>query len=47
MEVSMREILFPRLIRLRADDELAHNLAEVTLLARRLFSLDCRRERSP
>jgi Ribbon-helix-helix protein, copG family len=25
----MREGLFPRLIRLRADDELAHNLAEL------------------
>jgi hypothetical protein len=42
----MREVLFPRLIRLRADDELVHELAEATLLARRL-SLDCRRERSP
>jgi len=27
LEVSMREILFPRLIRLRADDELVHDLA--------------------
>ena len=29
LAIAMREVLFPRLIKLRADDALAHGLAEV------------------
>jgi hypothetical protein len=44
MEVSMRKILFPRLLRFRADDELARDLAAAARRDKLTLSEFARRE---
>ena len=40
----MREVLFPRLIKLRADDDLVHNLAEAVRRGKLMLSESARLE---